>query len=299
MLNHPLFPLLPALALSACGGSGDQPASNDVTAKTEAATAALNNATAALTSAKPSAPTNCGQIQESKDDENILGIAPGMSPEQASTVLICKGYVATFPVNDDQGRMNQQEAQQGIFRWDFGRNDRRDYVRLFGEGRPGAQQIFYIGRTSRFDENAPTVEAVAQQYVDAYHPPEKPYQNHLGITHVGKVNISSPISGRLSPEATRKHCIDVAFLHDASDRFSTVMNVPPYPDVDCGGFMTLEVIPNGTNENIAYVAHYQLGNPRIAVGLRDQRNSAAQAAQDAQQQAETQDAKIGGQLPDL
>ncbi|MEJ7925808.1 hypothetical protein WG908_03450 [Sphingobium sp. AN641] len=64
-------------------------------------------------------------------------------------------------------------------------------------------------------------------------------------------------------------------------------------------FMTLEVIPNGTNENIACVAHYRLGNPRIAVGLRDQRNSAAQAAQDAQQQAETEDAKIGGQLPDL
>lgn len=298
MHSHPLLPLLPVFALTACGGTNDTPVGNNAAAQFNAA-AMPGNATAAVEDKKPVPSSACAGVQDSKESDNVLGIAPGMSPAQASALLICKGYVATFPVGDDHERISQQEEQQGIFRQDFGRNDRRDYVRLFSEGRPGAQQIFYVARASYFGDNAPTMEAVAQQYVDAYHPPEKPYQYRFGITRVGKVNISEPISGRASPEATRKQCIDVAFLHDAGDRFSTVMNVPPRPDPDCGPSMTLEVIPNGRNKEVAYLAHYRASNLRLAASLRDQRNAAAQAAQNAQRAAETQDAKTNGELPDL
>lgn len=291
-----------ALTLAAC--SGGQEENNE--------TAAVNNndTTASAAQEGPASPEtatsaqpNCAVLPKPRGDA-ILGVEVGMSPEQVTDILACRGYAMTFPSMDPSQRQRsldrqQREERDGYFRRDFRLKDSPDVVRILAEGTPAKQQVYYIGRATQFGENPPTLEAVGNQFLTAYRIEGGLTRDRFGNIEVGRIDPSAnPVKPRGSGGLAR-HCSDLAFLHDPGDGFSPVMNRAVYPDPDCGRSLTLQVIQNGRNEALAYIARYRMADPQLALRLREERQAAAQAAHDAELQRQTDEAAKSGDLPQL
>ncbi|WP_156842857.1 hypothetical protein [Novosphingobium aquimarinum] len=239
----------------------------------------------------------------SPDPNGLVGVQAGMTPMQAAAILTCQGYTLGYPKpgDYDDDRRRKEEAKQNIFRMDFRKTGEEDYARLFYEGPPDAPQVYAIGRTSYFGENPPLLQAVAKQFLNKYDLPRDIQTKREGIIGGGKITPSNNPVGYVSGGKGKiaEHCTNLAFLHDPESRFSTMMNRGPYPDQNCGPFMTVEVLANGRNAEVAYVTRYRLGDPQLGFRLREARRNNVEAEAAARQAQEVDAARNSGVLPDL
>lgn len=242
---------------------------------------------------------DCRSIQPIKDRRNIQGIVPGMTPAQAAAVLTCHGgYVET----DFYGRKPDSTARSDEFSyamWSYAKEGTRDFIRVFAEGPIDDRRIYYVGRAVYFDGNPPTMDAVYEQFRARYDPATTNRTTRGGIL----AHRFNDATGMLMADGSEHvgACGSLAYSHDPGDRFSAsaAMNPLPYGNANCGESISLELIQNGVNEKLAYVATYRLANPSIGKAYEQRRIAAQQAAENARLVREAREGEDPTRLPDL
>jgi hypothetical protein len=283
---------LTCLIVAACGDGNSYDRNNgSISVK-------VNPVTLSENADKVSGP-DCGAAQPVKDRRNIQGIVPGMTPAQAGAILVCQGaYVQT----DFYGRKSDSDGEAKDFTyamWNYAKQDKRDFIRVFAEGPPNDRRIYYIGRAVFFDRDPPTMQAVYDQFKIHYDPATTNRTKFGGIV----AHRFNDASGQLMANDSEyvSACSGLAYSHDPGERFTAaaIMNPTPYGNPNCGESISLELIQNGTNDNLAYVATYRLANPSIAAAYSQKRIAVEQEAERARVSRETLEAGNTSRLPDL
>jgi len=321
-----LYLVLASALLAGCGSDHPDTASagHPAPAKTKAAANTSGDASAMEVAAAARGDVHCpadtGPARaEGAPVDDIVGVRPGMSYEQAANAVLCshpllvvsaangrgfdiktygqtirQGFEARFaePRVQKTGRQIVQEMERNainrtmnVARQDMQPGQSRWFVGTMGM--PGEEKVISAARDQWFDEGRnPTIDSVAQALTAKYGPPTQRIDNNS--THW--LRWASDPRGRPIGEASPLYqkCDGASSPNDG-------MSVSP----DCGVVVAARIVP--LRDNPALAQHLEVGVVNQAAGYQaltdtEQGLQAQDAARRAQQ---VRDASQNAQAPQL